>query len=182
MILLEIILAWFLADIFTGIIHWWEDRYLSIYLKGFIGQLAYDNFLHHVTPESITHFTVWENIKYSAITGWPLAFVLYLIGAPIFIWLTLLFSTFGNVIHRFAHSPMTALPWWILFMQSLGVFITADHHKDHHYDYRGKIKKEDTTIKFCVMTNWMNPILDFFEVFVLLEWALEKFGIKRIEG
>ena len=38
--------------------------------------------------------------------------------------------------------------------------------------------KEDTTFKYCVMTNYMNPILDGIKFFPTLERIISLFGLR----
>ena len=176
---MEIIIAWFLADILTGIIHWWQDHYLSGASRyTFLRSISADNDLHHIRPSAMTELTIWENINTSTI-GLPVASFLFFFGAPNIICLTILFATFGNLVHRYAHVSNEKIPFVIKFLQRTGIFISTDHHFAHHFDDEGLISKENTTIRFCPMTNWMNPILDFIKFFTILEGILNLFGVYR---
>lgn len=179
-VIFTIIICWFLADWLTGIIHWWEDRYLTLNSKGFLKSLAQDNINHHNDPELMGKSTWWENMNTSAPYAWVLVAVVYFLGAPMIVWLTFFFASFGNLVHRFAHVPKNKIPKPVRYLQKWGIFISTKHHNQHHR-YRGKvIDKEDTFEKYCPMTNLMNPILDYFKFFPRLEYLLSKLGIHPI--
>jgi hypothetical protein len=165
--------AWLLADFISGLVHWAEDRVLLNETRfKFLNQIKADNDLHHKRPAALTQFSLWENINTSAYFAWPLALVLLLAGAPNVITLAVFFASFGNAVHRYAHMPKAKVPRLIRLFQRTGFFISFDHHTRHHFDENGRIEKEDTTIRYCPMSNWVNPILDKVRFFYFLEWAI----------
>lgn len=166
---MTILLAWLLADFLTGLVHFAQDRLLlnpSRFL--FINQIKLDNDLHHAKPAAMTRFSMWENINTSVPFTVPIAGGLFLLGCPTVIWLAIFFASFGNLVHRFAHMPKKKVHPLIRMVQWTGLFITFDHHHVHHFDENGVIKKEDTAVRYCPMTNWLNPILDKLKVFWFL--------------
>jgi len=176
---MTVVAAWFLADILAGIVHWWEDQYLDGKSRfSFINRISKDNDLHHQDPGFMSKLTLWENLDTTVYIAWPLVLFLFLIGTPTIIWLTLLFASFANLVHRFAHMPNVKHNFIISALQGFGIFISHDHHVKHHNGYMARIKKEDTTIRWCPMTNWMNPILDKIKFFKFLEFSLRLVGIR----
>lgn len=168
--MLEILAAWLLADFITGIIHWAQDRLLLKPTRfAFLNRIKADNDLHHSKPAAMTQLSLWGNIDTTAPWAWPLALLCFIIGFPMIVWLTLLFASFGNIVHRFAHMPRGKVPRPIRWMQATGLFITFKHHHAHHFDDNGVVAKENSTIRFCPMTNWLNPVLDWLGFFPLLE-------------
>lgn len=101
--------------------------------------------------------------------AWPGAIILFLIGCPTVIWLAVFFASFGNAVHRFSHTPKSKLNPFIKLVQKTGLFISFEHHNVHHFDEHGPIRKENTTGRYCPMTNWLNPLLDKSGFFRLLE-------------
>jgi hypothetical protein len=165
-----IILSWLLADFIAGVVHWFEDKVLlnpSRYR--FINAIRLDNELHHTFPAAMLKLTPAENIRESVLIAWPLAALLFLLGAPTVIWLALFFVAFGNLIHRFAHQPRGRVGTVVRLLQKTGLFISTEHHLRHHFNSKGLIAKEKTTIHYCPMTNWLNPILDKVGFFAFLE-------------
>lgn len=174
---LQILIAWLLADFLTGVVHWFEDRYMDKYSLNFLNSLAEENDLHHRKPTAMTLNSGWTNMRSAAAIGWPLAAILWLIGCPLWIWLIPFFASFGNLVHRWAHMPKHRLPSWIRLMQRIGLFISYQHHDLHHRSMRQLIPKHLAGYKFCPMTNWVNPILDAVRFWHGLEWTLARFGL-----
>jgi len=180
---LSIIISWFLADILTGIIHWWQDHYLGSKSKiPIVAEIAHDNDKHHFDPAEIARFTLWENLRISAIVGWPLSAAALLIGAHPIVWLTFFFASFGNLVHRCAHMNKNDLSPTIKALQWSGLFISQEHHIFHHRDWyhMDLVMKEDSMIRWCPMTSWMNPWLDMVGFFPFLGYLLRMVGINKL--
>lgn len=182
MIATQILIAWLLADFITGIVHWIEDRYMdATHSLEFARGIATDNILHHDEPAAMCKNTPWENMRSAAVFAWPAGFAAWYCGAPLWLWLGLTFSAFGNLIHRFAHLPKRDVPRIIRAMQELGLFISAKHHATHHYAMGNKTSKANANAAYCPMTDWVNPFIDRLRLWKWLEWALSWIGIKTID-
>jgi len=179
--MLSILIAWLLADLITGIVHWFEDKYMDAKsLNFFAADIAEDNDLHHRKPTAMILNSGWENMRSGAIVGWPLAALLFWFGAPLWVWLTPIYASFGNLVHRFAHTPKNQLPRWIRGMQEFGLFISHEQHDQHHRSMQRLVPKHLAGYKFCPMTDWLNPWLDKFQFWKGLEWMLLQLGLKPI--
>jgi len=177
--LITFFLAWILADLFTGLVHWWQDHYLNNDSKfSYLNRLSRDNDLHHREPTSLNRHSYWGSIDTSAFIAWPLCLALIAINAPNLLVMTIFFSSFANIIHRLAHDPVNQLHPIIRFLQKTGFFLSGHHHNVHHYLDGQVISKEDTQVRYCVMTNWLNSMIDRLQIFILLEDGLEWFGIE----
>lgn len=162
--------AWLMADFITGIVHWWEDRaIIGASRSNFINAVRDDNELHHRLPAYFLRYTWWENINTTAPMAWSLAAVSAIAGLGLFTTLTLAFLGFGNLIHRFAHEPKPRRPWLVRQMQRSGLFISYNHHAGHHFKKGQYISREASRDRYCVMTNWLNPVLDRVRFFRALE-------------
>mgnify|MGYP002780090151 CR=1 FL=1 len=73
-------------------------------------------------------------------------------------------------VHAWAHSK-GRVTWLIAVLQDVGLFQSPRHHAVHHIHPFAK--------KYCVMTDWLNPILDELQVWRLLEWMV--YTVTRIE-
>lgn len=192
MIALKILAAWLLADFLTGVVHWIQDLFMDRPFKNSIlNSIKEDNDLHHRSPMSMLKFSYWENLKNSAAFAWPLSLGLYVVGAPVVIWLAVFFGSFANIVHRWAHTPRRQRPWIVSWIQWTGLFASFDHHWSHHFDdgERGQIRriaKEHASIRFCVMSSWLNPILDKIQFFtwseILIRVGIWFFSNDQIEG
>lgn len=166
----------------AGVVHWFEDHYLDDNSKyKFISEISKDNTLHHNNPVALTKLTHWENINTTCVIVLPLILCLYLFGVPNFILWVLGFSIFANLIHKYAHMHPKKVPYLVRQMQKIGVFISFDHHEKHHYDKYGLIPKEKSVIRFCPMTNWVNPILDYTKFWFCMDYIFSSI-IKRVKG
>jgi len=126
--------AWLLADIFAGIFHWVQDQYLDGNSRfSFINSVSADNDLHHDKPMAFTKFTYWENINTSVAVACPAALLVWVMDGPLVLALAVLFAQYANIIHRWGHLPIGQLNWFILGMQSTGLFISRSHHHRHHF-------------------------------------------------
>lgn len=181
-ILFQIFIAWLLADFITGLVHWFEDKYLDHNKTlNFLTSIAEDNDLHHKKPTAMTQSSGWTNMKSGFVVGTPVAFVLWLLGAPLWLWLACFFAGFGNLIHRWSHIPNRKLHWSIRLMQWTGLFISHEHHDSHHRSMNKLIPKHLSGYRFCPMTDLVNPVLDKIKFWYILEWVLSRFGFDTIE-
>jgi hypothetical protein len=172
-LVITIIGAWLLADFISGLVHWWEDRALVGASRfEFINSVRADNERHHQTPGYFLRYTWWENINTTAPAAWLLAAVLWLIGSPPLLCLTCFFLGIGNLVHRWSHERTENRPVAVTWLQRTGLLISPSHHSGHHF-VRGKpVEREDSSIRFCVMSSWLNPILDRIGFFSALERLL----------
>lgn len=169
MIYLEVFGAWLFADFLTGMIHYWQDKWMpSESSNPVLDQIIQDNELHHKRPGLMTTYSIRENIANSASVAWPLSALLYTAGSPMILWLGIFFASFGNLIHRWSHIPRSRLNWFILFMQWIGLFTSFKQHKEHHYKGGKILTREESTERYCPMTNYLNPILDSLRFFSFL--------------
>lgn len=178
---IKVLLAWLLADFITGLVHWFEDKYLDSSKFAIIDDIAKNNDIHHEKPTAMLISSAWSNIKQSAYVAWPIAFLLFLLNAPFVIWLGVAFSSLGNLIHRWAHTPAKQLNLAIRIMQKTGLFISYREHDLHHRSMLKLIPKYLAGYKYCTMTNYMNPLLDNIKFWDTLESSLSKIGIKTIK-
>jgi ubiquitin-conjugating enzyme E2 variant len=182
MIFFNVLAAWLLADFLTGIVHWFEDRYMDSFSLNLLDSLAKENDLHHKQPTAMTLSTGWTNMKSAAFVGWPVAVLLGLIGMPTVVWLVPFFASFGNLVHRWSHIPKRKLPRWIRAMQEIGLFISQAHHDAHHRSMKRLIPKHLAGFKFCAMTDWVNPVLDAIRFWHWCERGLAAAGLPTTQS
>jgi ubiquitin-conjugating enzyme E2 variant len=181
-ILVSILAAWLFADLVAGLFHWFEDRYLdeTVTFEIFRG-IATDNIQHHAKPTAMTLSTPFENCRSGIVFSIPVGLLFWYLDFPLWFWLGLLFSGFGNLIHRYSHIPYRKRGWFVRFMQWTGLFISEEHH-DIHHRYMGKlISKKDSSRVYCPMTNWVNPIVDKVRLWAFLEKVLSILGMKTLD-
>lgn len=158
MLILKVLAAWFIADFISGLAHWAEDRLLKEPEEnGLLHGVYIDNVKHHKRPGYLILESWWGNINTSAPLAWPLAFGCLLNGRLV-IGLAFTFAGFGNLVHRWAHEIKA--PWIVEQLQRTGIFLSFWHHAEHHQKDGVLLKKEEARDRYCVMTDYLNPVLD----------------------
>lgn len=168
---LTILLAWLMADFISGLVHWWEDRAIVGASRfEFINGVRDDNERHHKYPGYFLRLSWWGNINTTAPAAWSLAALLWWLGAPAFAVYTLLFLGIGNLVHRWAHESESRLPYFVKIIQKTGLMISLEHHREHHYGENGRpVGRLESRVRYCVMSNWLNPALDKIKFFSTLD-------------
>lgn len=165
-----IIGAYLVADFLSGFFHWLEDRYSTEDMIWPIGEyIAKPNLRHHDRPTFMLMGNYWHRNYTTIIPACTIAAVLWLCGAHWFWILSFVFLSQANEVHGLAHR-MGKNPAWVEVLQEAGVFCSPRQHAHHH--------KSPHRIRYCVMTNLLNPILDAFLFWDALEWLLARFGMK----
>ena len=169
----DFLIGWFLAELITGHVHWWEDTYDPDHnhgyetLKGKITTLYQDAILcpnrdHHEYPREIIENSPFESLKASALAS-VIPFTLFsgfeylgLFSVPSFVYVALVSGGLANEIHKLAHhtpDEMKKISFMIYLLQKIGFMQSAAHHKRHHYS-------EDRGEHYLVMSNYLNPVLE----------------------
>lgn len=154
-----VLIGFFLADFFTGLIHWVTDTWFDEVQFTRMVSIARE---HHLYPHHILGYGFRDYVGY---TSWPAV----LLFAPMLPWLLLrsevspvtygwvlvcsvvcALSFFGTHLHRFGHqrseNPL------VRFLQSARLLISPQYHAQHH----GGI--HDT--HYCVVNGWANVVCD----------------------
>ena len=172
-------LAYFAADLLSGLIHWVCDSF-GCGATPIWGPLLVAPFRrHHHSPLQITQISLAENLGSSAIAGsLVLGFTLpppagSLAGTQAFFWhLWLWFIVFGvvsNLFHRWSHLPAAHKPHWMQVLQRWGLILNSQEHLRHHQrPYR---------INYCILCGWANALTNRVP-WSRLESALALLGIK----
>jgi hypothetical protein len=157
--------AWLAADLATGIVHWWEDRYGDPDWP-ILGRIVVQpNIRHHREPRAFLAGGFWHR---NSTTILPTAAVAVAALAAGHYWLALTagFAMFANEIHGWAHQRCSRP---IRGLQLLGVLCSPDGHANHH--------ASPFATDFCVMSDWLNPVLSAVGFWRGLEFVVGLFGI-----
>ncbi|MDZ4852446.1 MAG: fatty acid desaturase CarF family protein [Pirellulaceae bacterium] len=157
--------CWLAADFMSGFWHWLEDRYFDTRWPLIGKYIAKPNQLHHKMPIEFTRGNYWHR-NYTAILPAIVAATLASCFGNWSLALVCIMVSQANEIHAWAHQRCNSL---VRMLQETGVIQSPDHHHGHHRD--------PFEIKYCVMTNWLNPILDAFQFWRTAEYALALIGI-----
>jgi len=172
-IILQIIFGFLLADFITAIFHWFEDTYLDYDCKlPFFSDIAKHNEMHHYFPRSIIAYSIYENIDTTIPFAIILVVIIYvffrkqLFMYPFFFGSFILFSVFSNVFHKFSHMRDCELPIVVKYLQRIGIICSHKEHSIHH--------SKNNNQKYCVMSGYLNYILDNLGFWRGLEWLVKK--------
>jgi len=151
----------FFADFVSGVVHWFEDRYGNPKWP-ILGHTIRANQEHHFKPRKFLNGTFIERNREVLVIG-----ALFLLGFWAAGWLNLftisavIFGSLANEFHRAAHRSPKENGRVITFFQKTGLAQSFQHHANHHR------KGKDS--HFCVITNYINPILERMKFFQAIE-------------
>lgn len=173
MFVLEILLCWLIADVISGIVHWFEDTWLS-YGNAFLDDLVVGpNIDHHRNPGGIVDGTYWQKNRIGIILSILVTVLLVLTGIRDWhYYLVTAFSSQLNQVHVWTHTSKP--PWLVKTFQSIGLLQSVVHHSLHH--------KKPYAVHYCTTTNWLNPIFETLKVWRGLEWLGERLGFTVMRG
>lgn len=157
----QILVGWLLADLVTGAVHWWMDRFGKVEWP-IIGPLFIQaNVEHHALPHDFLGAGLMKRnrglwLMTALISGLWLAWL-----GPSVVWLTAtLVGALSGEIHVISHRPSPG-GLWLRTLRAAGLVQSpAQHARRHRAPHDGC---------FCVVTNWLNPVLDELRVWATLE-------------
>ena len=173
MIIVEIIAAVLVADFVSGLFHWLEDAYGR---EGWpiIGRLiTIPNVLHHHDPRYFTRHSWLQSSWLLLCLGLAVLATAWLCGVLTWqVWLVVILGTNANQIHKWAHRTPSENGLLISALQHVRLVQRPRHHARHHTDPKNS--------HYCVLTDFLNPILDGIRLWEALEsaiWAV--FRVRR---
>lgn len=88
------------------------------------------------------------------------------------VWLFAAISANANQVHKWSHQTQKENGRLITFLQNIRVLQTPQHHAVHHTNPKN--------VRYCPITNLVNPILDRLRFWDGVEWLLARtIGLKR---
>lgn len=134
-IIAQIIAAWWLTDLASGLYHWLTDKGWNVPHQVRLFQF------HHDYPSTMTHD--WQPL----VAGLPMLAIGLWIGS-------LFVATFGaglcvaQVPHYYTHHPAPPIVRWL---QRWRIFCRPRDHAVHHRDH---------SKNFALVNGWTNPLLN----------------------
>jgi hypothetical protein len=175
MIVIKIISIVLLADFIAGIIHWWEDAYGNPNWKYIGKSIVQPNLEHHQYPRKFLKNSFWISVKISVISGTIICVILFSFN---FINLTLgagvMLASLGNEFHAMAHRTDKENGKIVVYLQKIGLIQCRKMHGHHH--------KSPYNFNYCIMTNYLNPILNTIHFWTILEKNISYSRIKPTRG
>ncbi len=150
---LQVIILCLAADFVGGLFHWAEDTIGDVDTPLWGPLFVRPNNDHHENPSAINsvHWLL-SNRDILIVTGTLMALV-WLTGLMSWqILVFFLFMGFNQQAHRFEHCATVRLPVPVRLLQRIGLLQNARQHWQHHRPPHRKA--------YCVLTPWLNPVLD----------------------
>lgn len=141
------------ADFLSGFIHWAEDTFWTEETP-LIGEwIIAPNDLHHRDGAAFLKKNWWDSSKDSVAIG--AAVVVVAFATHHFGWQIILFAIVAanaNQFHKWAHVHPMKVPAWVRGCQKIGLLQHPKHHASHHRGLKNTA--------YCVITEYLNPVLD----------------------
>ena len=154
LLLLAAVAGYALADVASGLTHWFCDSFFREDTPG-IGRLLIHPFReHHRDPAAMTRHGFLELTGNSCLGVAPLLGLAVWrpvtphLDAALVVFALALFGT--NLFHKWAHSA--TVPAWISALQRWNLILNPDRHNVHH--------TPPNRTGYCVTNGWMNGLLD----------------------
>lgn len=163
-VIAQIIFGILLADLISGFIHFAQDNLGSSETPIF-GSIIHDGRSHHRDPDAFLRSRPLDRsskaIGLSMFAGGILALIF---GPQIWVISATLAGALMIEIQVLAHRPKYKIPKWAQVLQWIGIIQRGSQHSAHHAG-DGDIADDGPYIPpvikcYCVITNWLNPILD----------------------
>lgn len=166
------VLAMFVSDFFSGIVHWGADTWGSLDTP-LVGQSFIRSFReHHLSPVAICKHDIIEVNGDNAMIALPFLLItalvtpkqndVYFLFIHSFLVVTCLLSGLTNQIHKWTHTYK--LPYIVKFMMDSGVILSKKDHAVHHRNPFDKY--------YCITTGWLNPVLANINFWTRLEGVI----------
>lgn len=161
-----LLLGYFLADLFSGLVHWVVDTWLD---EKMLGRGIAMTREHHSHP---SHVLLYDFFDQGSLGAAPSAMVfgiaaavttLFPVSALTYALMTIWFviatcMLFGMSFHNLAHWPVR--PPLLRWAQRLHLVCSPEHHWRHHHDH---------TNRYCVINGWANYPCDRLRLWSRLE-------------
>jgi len=173
MIIVELIGVVLVADFLSGLFHWLEDAYGREGWPITGRRVTKPNILHHHEPRYFTRNGWFKSSWLLLCFGLVVVAMAWLCRALTWeVWLVVILGVNANQIHKWAQRTPAENGPIIALVQRIRLVQTPRHHALHHTDPKNS--------HYCVLTNFLNPIMDGIRLWDCLEWVLWRaFGIRR---
>lgn len=146
------------ADLASGLVHWWEDRYGDPAWPVLGPLVVRPNIVHHERPREFLRVSYWQR-NYTTLV--PALVAAVLAWRVPWLCLGLVILSQSNELHAWAHSRCS---WPVRMAQRAGLIQSPRHHAQHHAQPFGS--------HYCVVTDWLNPLLEAVRFWRGLEWCV----------
>jgi plasmanylethanolamine desaturase len=163
-----------IIDFLTGLFHFIIDQYLTAHTP-IIGRLVVEtNNVHHRHPREILKHSYLKLTYMSWLAG--VFIILGLKSLGYFSWAftaVIVYGAHANVIHLWAHRTRRENGPLISFLQDSRLIQSRRHHGWHH--------RAPFDTHYCILTNFLNPVLSKIRFWEGLMFVLAKGGLHPVQ-
>lgn len=165
---IQILICIMIADFFTGLFHWLEDTYGTPDIPIVGKYVIAPNIDHHKNPGNLgTQGSFFTRTRISFLLTAPIILLFYFFGHLTWhVWVIAGLTAIGNQVHAFAHGACKKNKV-LKFLHKFKIIQTPKNHAKHHVPPFDK--------DFCVLTNFVNPILETIRFWKIIEILLAVF-------
>ncbi len=164
LIMAKLLVGWLVADFIGGVLHWLEDRVLTEDTPLLGTHVVASNRQHHAEPLAFVAKSFLDRNGTTWITAGAVAFLWWLLLGSSWVWAgAVLGGMLTSMVHYLTHlapSPGSLLR----ALQDVGLIQSVRQHAQHH--------RPPADRRYCVLTDWLNPLLDHLRFWCLLERLL----------
>lgn len=165
-IVLHGVAGYLAADLLAGFWHWAEDRYFRCHWPIIGPYIAAPNELHHTDQTAFLAGSYWHRNWTTILPCVVGLAVSLLMHAPLWVIVMWVAASQANQIHAWSHTRSKYR--LVRGLQEFGVLQSPRHHAIHH--------RSPFDCHYCVMTDWLNPVLDGLRFWLAIEWCLAQLG------
>jgi ubiquitin-conjugating enzyme E2 variant len=144
-----------LVDFASGLVHWAEDTFGSIDTRLVGPWIVRPNVLHHLDGSAFLAKTwlasSWDLLAAGAVL---VAAAWWADRLDWHVWLFAIVGANANQLHKWNHAGRGRVPRPVRILQRFGILQDAAGHAVHH--------RHDKNTAYCVITPYVNPLLDRF--------------------
>jgi sterol desaturase/sphingolipid hydroxylase (fatty acid hydroxylase superfamily) len=165
-ILGQLLVGWLLADLLSGIFHWWQDQFGKESSPVIGPWLITPNRLHHDQPLAFLQNNFTQRTRASIMAAGLFGALWWSIAGPsVVLFTTVIGLSLATEVHRLTHAPKLAGPI-LSVLQEIGVIQSPKGHALHHRPPQNR--------NFCALTDWLNPIFEALDIWSRAERVLRK--------
>ena len=171
-ILIKVVVTWLVVDLISGVVHWFEDSYGHPSMP-FVGdRVTKANLRHHFRPRAFVTNSWYSSAELLLVSCGAALFVAWMIGrlSPMVV-LAAVLGANANQVHKWSHRTKAENGVLIVAAQRLKLIQSPTHHQSHHLDNKDS--------HYCVLTDFLNPILDSCRFWRGLEAVLGVVGLRK---
>lgn len=172
-IVAQVLLVWLATDFLSGFFHWLEDAYGSPFWPVVGRHVTKPNILHHYVPRAFVTNSWYLSSRLLLLVCTLIAATTWALG--VFNWMVALALVIGvnaNQVHKWSHRTRHENGPFVGLLQRLRLIQSPSHHHRHH------IAGKDS--HYCVLTDFLNPVLDGIGFWRGLEWVIFRLtGVRR---